>query len=155
MEKAPVFLLCNKNGGSGMYKGGFNMASYTQHYQLHQWEPSDNFLRTDFNTNLEKIDTALGQNCRVIHGSYTGNGKASQAIALSEKPQALMVFQDGMTNDGNLIYGGAVFPGVANTAVTITSQGFTVKGNGDGSGSRPMANVSATVYQYLAFYWNA
>lgn len=131
------------------------MASYTQHYQLHQWEPSDNFLRTDFNTDLEKIDTALGQNCRVIHGSYTGNGKASQAIALSEKPQALMVFQDGMMNDGNLIYGGAVFPGVANTAVTITSQGFTVKGNGDGSGSRPMANVSATVYQYLAFYWNA
>ena len=25
------------------------MASYTANYQLHQWEPADFFLRTDFN----------------------------------------------------------------------------------------------------------
>ena len=35
------------------------MANYTPNYQLHQWEPEDPFLRTDFNEDLQKIDTAL------------------------------------------------------------------------------------------------
>ena len=35
------------------------MATYTQHYGLHQWVPEDDFLRTDFNTDFQKIDTAL------------------------------------------------------------------------------------------------
>ena len=37
------------------------MATYTSNYQLHQWVPGDNFLRTDFNTDFQKIDAALGQ----------------------------------------------------------------------------------------------
>ena len=37
------------------------MATYTSHYQLHQWEASDSFLRTDFNTDFQKIDAALGE----------------------------------------------------------------------------------------------
>ncbi len=36
------------------------MANYTPNYQLHQWAPEDKFLRTDFNEDLNKIDTALG-----------------------------------------------------------------------------------------------
>ena len=36
------------------------MSAYTKHYQLHQWDPQDPFLRTDFNQDLSKIDTALG-----------------------------------------------------------------------------------------------
>ena len=53
------------------------MANYTEHYQLHQWEPGDAFLRTDFNEDLEKIDTALeGKgNCRIATGSYVGTGE--------------------------------------------------------------------------------
>ena len=35
------------------------MANYTQHYHLHQWEPEDSFLRTDFNGDLSAIDAAL------------------------------------------------------------------------------------------------
>lgn len=35
------------------------MSSYTSNYQLHQWEPSDNFLRTDFNADFAKIDAAI------------------------------------------------------------------------------------------------
>ena len=35
------------------------MSRSTPNYQLHQWDPEDNFLRTDFNTDLSKIDTAL------------------------------------------------------------------------------------------------
>ena len=32
------------------------MATYTENYQLHQWVPEDDFLRTDFNTDFQKID---------------------------------------------------------------------------------------------------
>ena len=35
------------------------MANYTEHYQLHQWEPSDSFLRTDFNQDFARIDTGI------------------------------------------------------------------------------------------------
>ena len=37
------------------------MANCTEHYGLHQWEPGDSFLRTDFNEDFWKIDAALGR----------------------------------------------------------------------------------------------
>ena len=57
------------------------MANYTEHYQLHQWEPGDAFLRTDFNEDLEKIDAALEDkgNCRIATGSYAGTGEYGKA----------------------------------------------------------------------------
>ena len=58
------------------------MASYTQNYQLHQWEGSDAFLRTDFNEDFKKIDSALATaaqgNCRVMTGSYVGSGEEGE-----------------------------------------------------------------------------
>ena len=35
------------------------MANYTPNYGLHQWIPEDVFVRTDFNTDLSKIDAGL------------------------------------------------------------------------------------------------
>ena len=35
------------------------MATYTPNYGLHQWVPEDQFLRTDFNEDFQKIDTAI------------------------------------------------------------------------------------------------
>ena len=35
------------------------MAAYTTNYGLHQWESTDNFLRTDFNADHQLIDAAL------------------------------------------------------------------------------------------------
>lgn len=37
------------------------MATFTHNYQLHQWDPQDPFLRSDFNQDLQKIDGALGK----------------------------------------------------------------------------------------------
>ena len=37
------------------------MADFTQNYGLHQWEPTDPFLREDFNQDFSTIDTALGR----------------------------------------------------------------------------------------------
>ena len=74
------------------------MANYTPNYGLHQWEPGDNFLRTDFNEDFAKLDAAIKgvadtaeskkadksalaevrtlaeSKCRVAMGSYVGNG---------------------------------------------------------------------------------
>lgn len=52
------------------------MASYTSNYGLHQWEPGDDFLRTDFNADFQKIDTAIAGrgDCRICNGSYVGTG---------------------------------------------------------------------------------
>ncbi len=36
------------------------MAQYTSNIGLHQWEPTDNFLRADFNQDFAKIDAAFG-----------------------------------------------------------------------------------------------
>ena len=58
------------------------MANYTQHYQLHQWEGSDAFLRTDLNEEFKKIDSALATaaqgNCRIMTGSYVGSGEKGE-----------------------------------------------------------------------------
>lgn len=46
--------------GENYFKGGKPMASnHTQHYGLCQWEATDAVLRTDFNEDNQKIDTAL------------------------------------------------------------------------------------------------
>ncbi len=35
------------------------MSTKTSNYQLHQWEPNDQFLREDFNTDFAKIDAGI------------------------------------------------------------------------------------------------
>lgn len=87
------------------------MADYTEHYQLHQWQPEDPFLRTDFNADLAKIDTALGAlnqsvkdqateldnkgNCQVITGTYVGEGKSEignpNILEFSHRPLMVIV----------------------------------------------------------------
>lgn len=88
MRNASVFFLCNKNGGPSRYKGGFYMASYTQHYQLHQWEPSDDFLRTDFNDDFKKIDAAIHDSEEGLRTDFDGEVSRLDA-ALSSAQQTL------------------------------------------------------------------
>ncbi|MFR1615945.1 MAG: hypothetical protein ACLSUM_00770 [Dysosmobacter welbionis] len=62
------------------------MANYTQHYHLHQWEPEDSFLRTDFNGDFQRLDEALagldGRKPELRLGRYTGDGTQNRAVAL-------------------------------------------------------------------------
>ena len=96
------------------------MANYTPNYQLHQWEPQDPFLRTDFNADLAKIDTTLGTladavtgheealplkgNCQIYYASYIGNGgigyEASTSLTLPVKPLLAIIvhiYPDGVS----------------------------------------------------------
>ena len=59
------------------------MANYTAHYQLHQWEPEDSFLRTDFNEDNKKVDSALKEltdtiNTKTSQLSATLTGRVSE-----------------------------------------------------------------------------
>ena len=112
------------------------MATYTSNYGLHQWAPEDNFLRTDFNQDLEKIDTALGQKAEgstvdalenqvekkaeLVIGSYTGNG-ASQVIELGFRPSFVH------TGDG--IYFTSANAQYSSQFCGITDTGFSVSWN--------------------------
>ena len=93
------------------------MASYTSNYQLHQWVPEDNFLRTDFNQDFQRIDTAIkgvetGADAKlaqkadktaltslaatvdgkaeIVTGSYTGSG-GTKTVSLGFRPKLVVV----------------------------------------------------------------
>ncbi len=61
----------------------------TEHYQLHQWQPSDEVLREEFNQNFSRLDTALGE--RIVTGSYVGDGTKDRLISLPFTPQAVIL----------------------------------------------------------------
>ena len=133
------------------------MATQTPNYGLHQWEPSDNFLRTDFNTDFQKIDTALGEmatqsqleetdsvaksKCRVVIGSYTGNGATSRVINLGFRPKVLAVDNTSFFSSGYEL----ALDGIDRSYVKVVDGGFQVY-----NGSLEM-NENGTVYRYYAF----
>ena len=119
------------------------MAQYTPNYGLHQWEPGDNFLRTDFNTDFAKIDealqvkadkTAVAQKadqsaleavqtlaegrCRVVTGSYMGTGKAGITVNLGGRPKAVIFPHESFST--------TIISGWNRYGVSITNDGFTV-----------------------------
>ena len=138
------------------------MASYTTNYQLHQWEASDSFLRTDFNTDFQKIDAAIKgvetaastalalkadkaeltqacgaldeAKCETLTGSYTGNGANTRTIDLGCAPRAVFV--------GEFL----AVPGMtSNYLLSLTASGFQVR---DSLGTS--TNSSGETYYYLA-----
>ena len=135
------------------------MATYTENYHLYQWVPEDNFLRTDFNTDFQKIDAALaevealaGSKCSVVAGTYSGNNAESREINLGFQPVAVMLensFGKRPAVDFNMYGGLAVQGGSLNhsdTALTITQTGFRV-----GKVGESLTNFSGNSYRYLAF----
>ena len=77
-------------GDSHIPKGGIFMENYTEHYQLHQWESEDSFLRTDFNADFAKIDGAIAACSHTVKGSYTGNG-SYLTVELGFRPDQVAV----------------------------------------------------------------
>ena len=86
----------------------------TTNYQLNQWEPTDQVLRTDFNADNAKIEGALAAhdseisaletqntaletamaakgNCKLEYQTYTGNGASARAFTFSGKPRLICI----------------------------------------------------------------
>ena len=91
----------------------------TANFQLTQWEKTDRILMEEFNSDNEKIDTALKANadgvaalqtalascgnCKIVYGTYTGNGKSGSAnpnkLTFDGKPVLVIVqAQSNTTN---------------------------------------------------------
>ena len=112
------------------------MANHTEHYGLHQWEPGDSFLRTDFNEDHAKLDAALAGlqsgKCEVTFGTYTGDGAAQRTIGLGFTPKAVLVESaNGMRLVNAGMLGGLALPGKPvcsgiYTALSIDTGGFQV-----------------------------
>ena len=116
------------------------MASYTSNYQLHQWVPEDDFLRTDFNEDFQKIDAGIaavkGQadsleadKVGVVTGRYNGNGAASRAIDLGFQPKAVLVEEVNgrrTSNGSQFCFGGLSTLNGSGSVVSLTATGFQV-----------------------------
>ncbi|MBM6927182.1 hypothetical protein [Pseudoflavonifractor phocaeensis] len=128
------------------------MATYTANYGLHQWVPEDVFVRTDFNTDLSKIDTALqglqdetDAKAELVTGSYSGNEASSRTISLGFQPQWVLVMMQNGRMDANC--GGLVSRQMSSNALSVASTGFTVRYQ---ASYGPYTNTPGQVYHYLA-----
>ena len=88
MFRRPEALAVCPPGGDPRERGMF--LNQTANYGLSQWEATDRILMEDFNSDNSKIDTTLKENanniaaletavalcgnCKIVYGSYTGNG---------------------------------------------------------------------------------
>ena len=131
------------------------MATYTENYQLHQWVPEDNFLRTDFNQDFQRIDEALAAKaaqsalesvqelaegkCRMIVGYYAGNNYNPRTINVGVTPTVLLVSLD--SSSVNTIT--ATRQGGTVAQVTVVENGFRLD-----SGSVPV-NTTGLSYSYI------
>ena len=95
-------------------------SNYTTNYQLSQWEAGDQVLRTEFNQDNQKIDTALAGldsrtealetslselgNCRIVCTSYVGTGTSGfngqAGLTFDEEPRVIII----INTDGNALF---------------------------------------------------
>ena len=135
------------------------MATYTSNYQLHQWVPEDDFLRSDFNEDFQKIDAgiaaalaAAGEKTEIVAGSYTGNDAAGRTIDLGFQPKAVFFEHSRGVRDQTTTQGGLALQGMnlfgrnGGTAASITPTGFSIS---YASGNIYL-NASNFLYYYLA-----
>ena len=154
------------------------MADYTEHYQLHQWQPQDKFLRTDFNEDLQKIDTALEAlrnstteqstalaqkgNSLIVQGSYTGNGTSGSAhkskLTFDRPPLLIIICPHVQYSRSELdrfvLLRNApwsfTITNSANSTCTITWSGNSVSWYGYNDFYQ--ANRNGEIYHYIAFF---
>lgn len=138
------------------------MATNTsEHLGLHLWEPTDQVLRTEFNQNWTKIDTAVNaaqetaevaqsaaEQRPYVIGSYTGNG-GTQSIILGFQPSFVIITaQPANSRDTAFI---AISGGSeAASTLSFTETGFTVMVTPTSYETYPLTNQNGTFYHYLA-----
>lgn len=71
------------------------MAQYTSNIGLHQWEPSDHFLRTDFNQDFSKIDAGFFW----LEGALARSGYEVLQARLAEESKGAVPMGRGMLFD--------------------------------------------------------
>lgn len=143
--------------------------NHTANYQLNQWEATDQVLRTDFNDDNAKIDTALKSlnttvqqhttqlsqaqtslskcgDCKLHYTSYEGDGGNSRTFTFPHKPVFLFLF--GGANINLMIPGTAPHCALGNFSANLSWSGnsltMTIRAE------EPVFNYKDTTYYLLA-----
>lgn len=139
------------------------MATYTEQYGLHQWEPQDDFLRSDFNTDFQKIDTALGEkgNCILESGRYVGTGTYDvtrpTSLELGFRPKLLMIQEEAESSCRSVVVLGDCDYSYMRSAgssggctLTWTWSGTGVSWYANGGFADDQLNENGIAYRYVA-----
>lgn len=147
------------------------MENYTPNYRLHQWEPQDPFLRTDFNEDLQKIDAALGNAPIFISGQYVGTGTSGERhpniLNFDIQPQMVILNTQEMCTYNDIAKYYILFPNMTNFPVpnsgeqnvlTWTKTGIswyysTYSSYTDEEKAFRQYNTKGKTYHYVAAIW--
>ena len=116
--------------------------TYTENYELNQWQKSDRIMMEDFNSDNAKIDAALAGLTKLAFGTYTGNDAATRVITLPFTPKVVWLahergqtfYYSGTTHEywGGLILAGApIKDSNDNTVAAVVTNGFEVRFGSD------------------------
>ena len=140
--------------------------NHTTNYALNLWEPTDAFLREEFNENTQKIEAALDTkgNCRIVYGSYVGTGRyggtesSATVLQLGFQPK-LVIVKEMHSGSAVFIKGAAHATHLYSTGSDGTS--FNVTWLEDGlkwwlanpynQGASGQLNSERETYYYVAF----
>ena len=130
--------------------------NHTTNYALNLWEPTDAFLREEFNENFQKLDEATPH---IATGTYQGNNEGERFLDLGFTPKAVYIctnygcaYDSSGSNSfylGGLIVAGGPLTGSGHIYGRIVEGGFKVYRISDGA--RTFATNQLTItYHYLA-----
>ena len=127
--------------------------SKTQNYDLHAWEPDDDFQLHEINENFAAIDSALGVRYPVVIGTYVGDGTQARLIDLGAAAAAVLVENNEGTRsdyDHSFVFGGLALPGapMSNNGLVVQGAGFLVSYQ---SSIRLQTNQTGILYRYVAW----
>ena len=109
------------------------------------------------NASVSSLQSQIDGKCRIVCGTYTGDGTASRTISLGVTPKAVLLFaRDGHTAYDSYVKGGLAFPGheilhYAGTALTVVTGGFTVYYKMYTTTWQVQTNNKDEVFHYIAF----
>ncbi len=123
----------------------------TQNYDLHAWEPDDDFQLHEINANFAALDA---QAIRIFWGTYVGTTKdisitTTQRIDLPVTPKAVILFNGGGVSP-NYGHAGIMAPGypISSKLMPIDDTGFTVASEPSGL----KYNEKGYTYHYIVLY---
>ncbi len=131
-------------------------SNQTEQYGLSLWEPTDDFLREEFNANNRILEAGLTQKCEMATGVYTGDGTSSRFISLPFTPSAVLVTSSTAEfRISNAYYGGLAlldYPSGPSSSANIAVEegGFTISYRVAGS-TTIASNMKNSVYYYVAW----
>ena len=113
----------------------------TEYYELNQWLPTDQVLRTDFNADNAKIDAAIAaRNCQLYMTTYTGVGSGTLSFTFPHKPMLVVVMS---SEQPSVLFG---VQGVDDVFLDYLGNGFSTPAVWEGNSVSWQTNTGGAIY---------